>query len=53
MKLSAMVLASAFALSSTCAFAQTVRHESNVLIEDNGVCGGAGVTFTGLYRRTK
>ena len=30
MKLSAMVLASAFALSSTCAFAQTVRHESNV-----------------------
>ena len=24
-----------------------------LLIEDNGVCGGAGVTFTGLYRRTK
>jgi hypothetical protein len=22
-----------------------------LLIEDNGVCGGAGVTFTGLYRR--
>ena len=30
MKLAAMVLASAFALSSTCAFAQTVRRESNV-----------------------
>jgi hypothetical protein len=29
MKLTAMALASAFALSSTCAFAQTVRHESN------------------------
>ena len=24
-----------------------------LLIEDNGGCGGAGVTFTGLYRRTK
>jgi hypothetical protein len=24
-----------------------------LLIEDNGVCGGAAVTFTGLYRRTK
>ncbi len=24
-----------------------------LLIGDNGVCGGAGVTFTGLYRRTK
>jgi hypothetical protein len=22
-----------------------------LLIEDNGGCGGAGVTFTGLYRR--
>jgi hypothetical protein len=30
MKLTAMALASAFALSSTCAFAYTVRHESNV-----------------------
>ena len=30
MKLAAMALASAFALSSTCAFAHTVRHESNV-----------------------
>jgi hypothetical protein len=30
MKLTAMVLASAFALSSTCAFADTVRHKSNV-----------------------
>ena len=30
MKLTAMALASAFALSSTCAFAHTVRHESNV-----------------------
>jgi hypothetical protein len=30
MKLAAMALASAFALSSTCAFAQTVRHESKV-----------------------
>ncbi len=24
-----------------------------LLIEDNGNCGGAGVTFTGLYRRKK
>jgi hypothetical protein len=30
MKLTAMALASAFALSSTCAFAHTVRPESNV-----------------------
>ena len=30
MKLTAMALASAFALSSTCAFAHTVLHESNV-----------------------
>jgi hypothetical protein len=30
MKLTAMVLASAFALSSTCAFAHTVRHKANV-----------------------
>jgi hypothetical protein len=30
MKLTAMILASAFALSSTCAFAHTVRHKSNV-----------------------
>ena len=30
MKLTAMLLASAFALSSTCAFAHTVRHKSNV-----------------------
>ena len=30
MKLTAMALASAFAFSSTCAFAHTVRHESNV-----------------------
>jgi len=30
MKLMAMALASAFALSSTCAFAHTVRHRSNV-----------------------
>jgi hypothetical protein len=30
MKLTAMALASAFALSSTCAFAHTVRHESSV-----------------------
>ena len=28
MKLTAMALASAFALSSTCAFAHTVRHKS-------------------------
>ena len=32
MKLTAMALASAFALSSTCAFAHTVRHKSNVRI---------------------
>jgi hypothetical protein len=30
MKLTAMALACAFALSSTCAFADTVRHKSNV-----------------------
>jgi len=30
MKLAAMALASAFALSSTCAFGHTVRHESHV-----------------------
>jgi hypothetical protein len=30
MKLTAMALASAFALSSTCAFAHTVRHKSKV-----------------------
>jgi hypothetical protein len=24
-----------------------------LLVEDNGGCGGAGVTFTGLYRRKK
>jgi hypothetical protein len=24
-----------------------------LLLEDNGACGGAGVTFTGLYRRMK
>ena len=30
MQLTAMALASALALSSTCAFAQTVRHEPNV-----------------------
>ena len=30
MKLAAMALASAFALSSTCAFAHTVRHKLNV-----------------------
>jgi hypothetical protein len=30
MKLTAIALASAFALSSTCVFAHTVRHESNV-----------------------
>ncbi len=30
MKLAAIVLASAFALSGTCAFAHTVRHKSDV-----------------------
>jgi hypothetical protein len=30
MKLTALALASAFALSSSCALAHTVRHESNV-----------------------
>jgi hypothetical protein len=30
MKITAIALASAFALFSTCAFAHTVRHESNV-----------------------
>jgi hypothetical protein len=30
MKLTALALASAFALSSTCALAHTVRHKSNV-----------------------
>jgi hypothetical protein len=30
MKLTAIALASAFALSSTCAFAHTVRHKPNV-----------------------
>ena len=30
MKLTAMALASAFALSGTCAFAHTVRHQPNV-----------------------
>ena len=30
MKLTAIALASAFALSSTCAFAHTVRHEAKV-----------------------
>jgi hypothetical protein len=30
MKLTAMALASAFALSSTCTFAHTIRHGSNV-----------------------
>jgi hypothetical protein len=30
MKFTAMALASALALSSTCAFAHTVRHKSNV-----------------------
>jgi hypothetical protein len=30
MKLAAIALASAFAISSTCAFAQTVRDKSNV-----------------------
>jgi hypothetical protein len=30
MKLAATVLATAFALSSTCAFAHTIRHEANV-----------------------
>ena len=30
MKLTAMALASAFALSSTCAIAHTVRHKSNI-----------------------
>jgi hypothetical protein len=30
MKLTAMALASAFALSSSCVFAHPVRHESNV-----------------------
>jgi uncharacterized protein YgiB involved in biofilm formation len=30
MKLTAMALASALALSGTCAFAHTVRHKSNV-----------------------
>ncbi len=30
MKVTAMVLVSAFALSNTCAFAHTVRHKSNV-----------------------
>jgi hypothetical protein len=30
MKLAVMALASAFALCSTCAFAHTVRHKSNV-----------------------
>ena len=30
MKLTAMALASVFALSSNCAFAHTVRHQSNV-----------------------
>jgi hypothetical protein len=30
MRLAVMALASAFALSSTCAFAHTVRHKSNV-----------------------
>jgi hypothetical protein len=32
MKLAAIALASAFALYSTCAFAHTVRHKSNVRI---------------------
>ncbi len=39
MKLTAMALASAFALSSTCAFAHTVRHESN---NPNGNFSGYG-----------
>jgi hypothetical protein len=30
MKLAAMLLATAFALSGTCAFAHTVRHESKI-----------------------
>jgi hypothetical protein len=29
------------------------RIERSLLVEDNSGCGGAGVTFTGLYRRKK
>jgi hypothetical protein len=26
-------------------------HRAGLMVEDNGGCGGAGVSFTGLYHR--
>ena len=32
---------------------QMQRIDAWLMVGDNGGCGGAGVTFMGLYRRTK
>ena len=51
MKLTAVALATAFALSSTCAFAHTVRHGSNVkprtTYRDAVVSADPGANFSG------
>jgi len=49
MKLTAMVLATAFALSSTCAFAHTVRHRSNVTAHLTYRDAGPSVALRGEY----
>ena len=49
MKLTAMVLASAFALSSTCAFAHTVRHKSNVRTHTVHTDGAPSVVLRPKY----
>jgi hypothetical protein len=58
MKLTAMVLASALALSSTCAFAHAVRHELNVTMYRDAArsavqpkYGGPNDNFSGYGNR--
>jgi hypothetical protein len=51
MKLTAMALAAAFALSSTCAFAHTVRHESNVRTHPRYRDGDPNGSFSGYGNR--
>jgi hypothetical protein len=50
MKFTAMVLASTLALSSTCAFAHTVRHKSNVRIHTVHKDGARSVVSRPRYR---
>jgi hypothetical protein len=39
--------------SDVCAGRRAIRIGPWLAVVDNSGCGGAGVSFTGLYRRTK